>query len=149
MYSPVSGLFLYTVKKKFTLKKTERLKSRKSIELIFNAKKNFFVHPFKVHYTLTPQHDRSEPPLLAGVTVSTRNFKKAVDRNRIKRLTREAYRLQKNTLQLRLTQEKKCMKVFFVFVAKEIPLFAAVHEKLGLILERLIQKANEENIANT
>jgi ribonuclease P protein component len=137
------------VKKTFTLKKTERLKSRKSIDQLFNGGKNFFIHPFKVQYTVAAQTTAAEFPLQAGVTVSTRNFKKAVDRNRIKRLTREAYRLQKNTLELKLTQEGKNMRVFFVFVGKEIPLFAVMHEKLHLILERLIQKADEENTANT
>lgn len=137
------------MKKTFTLKKAERLKSRKSIEQLFSAGKNFFIYPFKVQYSVTAQTTASELPLQAGVTVSTRNFKKAVDRNRIKRLTREAYRLQKNNLQLKLTQEGETMRVFFVFVGKEIPLFTKMHEKLHLILERLIQIADEKNTANT
>ena len=133
--------------KKFTLKKTERLKSRKSIEQLFNAGDHFFIHPFKVYYIVEPgNHARI---LQTGVAVSTRNFKKAVDRNRIKRITREAYRLQKNTLQQLLINKQKRLNIFFVFVGKELPSFIQIHEKLRLILERLIQKADEKNIADT
>ncbi|PVD49522.1 ribonuclease P protein component [Terrimonas sp.] len=133
--------------KKFTLKKTERLKSRKSIERLFNAGDNFFIHPFKVYYTVEPGNDALL--LQMGVAVSTRNFKKAVDRNRIKRITREAYRLQKNTLQQLLINKQKHLNVFFVFVGKESPSFVQIHEKLSLILERLIQKMDEKNTPNT
>lgn len=133
--------------KKFTLKKTERLKSRKSIEKLFKAGDNFFIHPFKVYYTVEPGNDT--PLLQMGVAVSTRNFKKAVDRNRIKRITREAYRLQKNTLQQLLINKQKHFNVFFVFVGKGLPSFIHIYEKLSLILERLIQKMDEKNIPNT
>jgi len=98
---------------------------------------------------ITNLQPQEQSPLQAGVTVSTRNFKKAVDRNKIKRLTREAYRVQKNIVLQKLEAENKCMKVFFVFVGKELPSFAMLHEKLGLILERLTQKADEKNIADT
>ncbi|MFT3748168.1 MAG: ribonuclease P protein component [Agriterribacter sp.] len=142
------GYFCIPLAKKFTLKKTERLKSRKSIDHLFNAGDNFFIHPFKVYYIVKPVND---PPSLlqAGVTVSTRNFKKAVDRNRIKRITREAYRLQKNTLQQLLINKQKSVDIFFVFVGKELPSFIQIHEKLRLILERLIQKMDENNTPNT
>ena len=144
MYSPVSGLFLYWVAKTFTLAKTERLKSRKSIEKLFSAGRHFFIYPFKVYFTFSSSVE--EPPVLkAGVAVSARNFKKAVDRNRVKRLTREAYRLQKEELQQKLAARQKSLELFFVYVGKEIPVFAQLHEKLRLILERLIQKADEDN----
>ena len=132
--------------KTFTLKKIERLKSRKSIEQIFSAGNNFFIYPFKVHYTISSP---GKDILQMGVAVSTRNFKKAVDRNRIKRLIREAYRLQKNTLQQKLVSKQKGMQLFFVYVGKEMPVFTPLHEKLRLILDRLIQKADEENTPNT
>ncbi|MCC6286634.1 MAG: ribonuclease P protein component [Chitinophagaceae bacterium] len=135
--------------KKFTLKKTERLKSRKSIDRLFNAGQSFFIHPFKVHYIITAANNSSATSLQAGVTVSTRNFKKAVDRNRIKRITREAYRLQKDPLQQKLANTQKSINIFFVYVSREISSFAQMHEKLRLILERLIQKLDEKNTANT
>lgn len=134
---------------KFTLHKTERLKSRKSIERVFSAGSNFFIYPFKVQYLSIIPSDNNTPILQAGVTVSTRNFKKAVDRNRIKRITREAYRVQKNELQQILKTKQKAMQIFFIYVGKEIPVFTQLHQKLSLILERLIQKADEESATIT
>lgn len=135
--------------KKFTLKKSERLKSRKCIDELFNAGEGFFIHPFKVYYKLAPEANSKALLLQAGVTASKRNFKKAVDRNKIKRITREAYRLQKEALLQKLTDKQKSMSIFFVYVSKEISSFAQMHEKLRLILERLIQKADEKNTADT
>ena len=77
------------------------------------------------------------PPLQAGFTVSARNFKKAVDRNRIKRLMRECYRLQKSNLKISLEQNKKALAVFFIYTGKEMPKFNEVFDKIGNALKRL------------
>jgi ribonuclease P protein component len=132
-----------------TLKKNERLKSRKSIEQLFKAGNNFFIYPFKVYYIIEPAASNTISLLQAGATVSSKNFKKAVARNKIKRIIREAYRVQKNELRQLLIAEQKHLHVFFVFVGKELPAFIQIHQKLQLILERLIQNVNEKNTANT
>lgn len=81
--------------------------------------------------------------LQAGFTVSSRHFKKAVDRNRVKRLVREAYRLQKYELQLSPQLVKNSLSIFFIYVGKEIPEYALVYEKTGAVLKRLIKLINE------
>ena len=79
-----------------------------------------------------------ESNLQFGVGVSKKYFKKAVDRNRIKRLIREAYRLQKGEL-LKAVSSKKpsCLRLFFIYTAKELPDFELVKQKVSEALVRL------------
>ena len=132
------------MKEKFTLKKNERLKSRKRIEQLFREGEHFFLHPFKVHFSFSPfKNDRRGSILQTGIGVNTRHFKKAVDRNRIKRVTRESYRLQKNILIAFLQQRDLSLDLFLVYVAKEMPDYWMLNEKLRLILGKLEQQINE------
>lgn len=128
------------------MQKQERLKSRKRIELLFSEGKSFSVFPYRVQYSLEQLKGMPETPLLQmGVSVGTRNFKRAVDRNRIKRLTREAYRLQKTALGEELVLKGMQLLLFIIYTGKEIPEFMLVKEKLEIILNKLIQRINEKN----
>jgi ribonuclease P protein component len=125
---------------RFTLGKNERLKRRKIIEQLFNKGKNINVFPFRVHYM--PGYNTSGP-VQAGFTVSSRHFKKAVDRNRIKRLMREAWRLQKNSLQEKLSTAHKQLVVFLVYTGKDILPWETANEKIAVILKKLTSIADE------
>ncbi|HLP36198.1 ribonuclease P protein component [Lacibacter sp.] len=129
--------FLETVQR-YTLGKNERMKSRKQIELLFKEGKSFSISPLRVYYTVQAL-PIAHCSLLFGVAVGTRNFKKAVDRNRIKRLIREAWRLQKNELQQKLKQQNKQLHVFFIFTGKEVPDYKLIAEKTGVALQKLEQ----------
>jgi ribonuclease P protein component len=83
------------------------------------------------------------------VGVSKKIFKKAVDRNRIRRLVREAYRLQKNEMENLLTQNQLQLNIFFTYNAKELPDFNNVKEKVNVILNKLIKIINEKISSNT
>ena len=96
-----------------------------------------------------PNAQRATFNLQAGATTGSKNFKKAVDRNRIKRLIREAWRLQKPGIQKLLKEKKQQLAVFFIFTGKELPGHTMVNEKIGLILQRLINIINENNPAST
>lgn len=120
--------------KQFTLGKKERLKSRKTIEQLFRGGKSFTVSPFRIYYL--PGH-ASGSSLQFGAGVGSKNFKKAADRNRIKRMTREAWRLQKTALQEELEKQSKELVVFIIYTGKELPLYRDVYEKSGKILEKL------------
>jgi len=105
------------------------------IEHLFSKGKAISVFPLKLLYV---QVDDAEHGLKAGVTTSSRNFRKAVQRNRVKRILRESYRLQKPALQQWLTNQEKSLAVFFIYTGKELPEFNEVHEKMGLVLQKLL-----------
>lgn len=107
---------------------------------MFSKGKSISVFPLKVLYDVV---ENVEQPLQAGVTASSRHFKKAVQRNRIKRVMREAYRLQKLPLQEALQQQQKSLILFFIYIGKELPDFAEVHQKMQVILQKL-----SDNILN-
>lgn len=133
--------------KQFTLGKNERLKSRKLIEQLFNEGKGFSIAPFKVYYLIIKQKDVQQSMqdrprgifnLQFGVGVSRKTFKKAVERNRIKRLTREVFRLQKKELQEILKQKDFQLNIFFIYTGKELPDFKTVEEKVRVALQKIV-----------
>jgi len=128
--------------KRFGFAKKEKLKSRKQIEELFLNGKNFAAFPLRITYQFIPSEESS---LQVGVTAGKKYFKKAVDRNRIKRLVREAYRLQKNDLAEILKQKKLKGSLFFVYTDKTISSFSTVKEAMNKALKRLekIAEANE------
>ncbi len=79
-------------------------------------------------------------PVQAGFSVPSRNFPLAVDRNRIKRLGREAYRLQKQALLEHFLEKQQSLTLFFIFTAKKIQPYDAVHRKISVILKRLTEE---------
>jgi len=137
------------VRKQFTLGKEERLKSRKQIEQLFDKGKNIVITPFRVYFLIDEMLNaqRSMFNVQFGVGVSARNFKKAVDRNRIKRLTREAWRLQKNEIDKKVKEAQRQLNVFFIYTGKELPDFTTVKDKVAIALKKLADKI-DENISS-
>jgi ribonuclease P protein component len=129
--------------KRFGLSKKERLKSRKQIDGLFATGKSFAQFPIRVSYQFIPA--ANESLLQIGVTASKRHFKKAVDRNRIKRLLREAYRLQKEEVLLHLVKAKKSGAVFFIYTDKTVAPFLTIKEAMAKCLKRLSVIAANEN----
>ena len=121
----------------FSYNKFEKLKSRKQIELLFAKGKTIAAFPVKVFYLPvenTPMH-----PVQVGVGVSARNFKKAVDRNTIKRRMREAYRLHKLPLHEHLVAQQKSVVVFILWIDKQMPTTAALQDLMPTVIEKLIK----------
>ena len=122
----------------FSYNKFEKLKSRKQIELLFAKGKSISAFPVKVFYLPvehTPVH-----PVQVGVGVSARNFKKAVDRNTIKRRMREAYRLHKLPLHEHLVAQQKSVVVFILWIDKQMPTTAALQDLMPTVIEKLIKQ---------
>jgi ribonuclease P protein component len=131
---------------RYTLGKTERLKSRKVIEQLFKEGILFTAFPFRVVWKYLPEPNGNS--LQAGFTVSSKYFKKAVDRNRIRRLTKEAYRIQKNPLQTSLENTNQHLVIFIIYIGKEIPEYSLVVEKIAFVIGRLQKIVNENASAN-
>lgn len=122
-----------------TLRKQERLKSRKVIQELFRSGRQFSHFPFRV----TCQFASSQDPLQVGVAVSSRQFKKAVHRNRIKRLIREAWRLNKSELKTELSGRGIGMQLFIIYTGNELPEFQHIQAKLLTLIQRLIKMTHE------
>lgn len=130
----------------YTLGKNERLKSRKAIEQLFATGKSFSLFPFKVIYIkattghpaeIYNQRSTTNDQLKCAFSVSKRHFKKAVHRNRIKRLMREAYRLQKINLQNQLGNDNHGLAVFILYVSSEMPEHTMVFSKMEAVIKKL------------
>jgi ribonuclease P protein component len=80
----------------FTYPKNEKLKSKITIGLLFTDGKSVSKYPLRLVYHSGSLNDGQK--LKMGVSVSKKNFKKAVDRNYFKRILRETYRLNKHIL---------------------------------------------------
>ena len=131
---------------RYTLGKDDKLKSRKIIEQLFKEGKSFSLFPFRVIYLLQPANNIAQ--LQAGFSVGTKHFKKAVDRNRIKRLIRESYRLQKSVLEDLVKNKNKDLRIFFIYTGTDIPEYAIVSEKINFCIKRLLKITDENSDKN-
>lgn len=123
---------------KFTLGKQERLKSRKLIEKLYLHGNSVKVFPLRMMYIQT-EHT-SDFPVQAGFSVAKRNFKKAVDRNRLKRLLRENYRLQKAIVYNNIDKPY----VFMIsYLGKEEKTYHEIAEKMDKLLHLFIEETKK------
>jgi ribonuclease P protein component len=118
-----------------TFTKDERLSSRKLIEQVAKEGKSFLVHPFKVIALETALE--SKYPAQVMMSAAKKRFPRAVDRNRIKRLMREAYRKNKHTLYTALNEQNKKLALMLIYVGAELPEYKSAEDKIILILQRL------------
>ena len=98
--------------------KEERISKQKEIDLIFNEGHSFIAYPLRVIYAEKPT--ATEIPISILVSVPKRRFKRAVKRNRMKRIIRESYRLNKNELTEFLQTKEKGLFIAFLYVSNEI-----------------------------
>jgi ribonuclease P protein component len=123
----------------------QKLKSRKQIQKLFTGGNSLFVFPVKIAWMVSDplQHETGLSKIQAGVSVSKRNFKKAVDRNRIKRLLREAYRLHKKELAEQFELKSSGLSLFLIYVDKTLPTFDELKQKVALALKLLKEKTGQ------
>lgn len=124
-----------------TFSKTERLCSQSLINQLFASGSTFMVFPYSVRYCIYDNgHLPSSAQVLVGV--SKRRFRHAVDRNRVKRLTRECYRLRKHTLYDVLQQHGKTMTLSLNYVCTYIMDYSQISQRMDKVVETLVRKIN-------
>jgi ribonuclease P protein component len=118
-----------------TFSHKEKLKSETLISQLFLEGKSVSAYPLRMVYLKTTFNDAVN--VKAGVSVSKRNFKRAVDRNRIKRLMREALRLQKADYFNNMSTQYAFM---ILYIGKEKPTYLEVETKMKHLLQKFIDK---------
>lgn len=128
---------------KHTLGKQERLCSRKLIDSLFKGggSRAMSGFPLRMVYAMTERHE-GEPAAQILVSVPKRCFKRAVKRNRIKRLVREAYRLNKHILADALERHEPQMSATMAFIYTDSHLhdYATVEQRVHNLLTRLSER---------
>ena len=116
--------------KKNTLGKKERLKSKKLIGKLFEEGKSIKKYPFRLMYLIQDKNS-FKIKTQASFSVPKINFKKAVDRNRIKRLIKEAYRLEQRKI---LQDYNLPFVIMITYLGKKEPIFCDVKENIKELL---------------
>jgi ribonuclease P protein component len=119
--------------------KKEKLKSKKLIDQLFKEGQSVSAFPLRLVYL--PTEFDEDIFAKTGVSVSKRHFKKAVDRNRIKRLLREAYRLHKAEFFNNLPTQYAFM---ILYIGKSKPSFAEVENKMNVLFRKFLKKTDEQ-----
>ena len=122
----------------FSYPKKEKLKSQKLIEQLFSEGKSVSAFPLRMVYLKTEFED--DVQFKTGVSTSKRNFKNAVDRNRIKRLLREAYRLNKAVYFNNISGSYALM---ILYISKDGTDFDSVETKMKQLLDAFSKKVSQ------
>ena len=134
----------------FRFQRAERLKSEKVISSLFKKGRSFSCYPLRLVYTeITPLSTKADStdfsPVQFSLSVSKKKFKRAVDRNLLRRRIRESYRLQKHELYLFLkdhaTLSEKQFAFMVIYTAKDALPYADIHKGI----RKMITKWKMEN----
>ncbi len=132
--------------KKFPFGRKERLKSRKLIASIFQEKQSSGAYPLRFFWQCLPPDSSSLTSVQVGFSVPKKKFKSAVKRNRIKRLIREAYRLQGSPLLHSFIQEQEIKLIgLWVFVGDSLPDYSEIEKALIKSVNKLMKALKERN----
>ncbi len=128
--------------KNFTYQKKDKLKSRKQTQFLFSKGTAITMHPIRLLYTIEKVEAGIFPNglLQAGVGAPSRQFRKAVQRNRVKRLLREGYRLEKPNFTNSISLTNTRLNLFFLYVDVNVQTQQQIQTSIKLILQKLADK---------
>lgn len=131
----------------YTLSKAERISLQSRIDLLFTKGDSFIAYPLRIVYTV--REINGDEPLVSILTsVSKRRFKRAVKRNRVKRLIKENFRLQKYAFQEMAILAGKSIDIAFLYLKDELPEYSdiekAIFKTIAVMKEKLLISNNYE-----
>mgnify|MGYP001196469982 CR=1 FL=1 len=121
----------------FSFSKKERLKNKIEIESLFSEGNRFFEYPFNVIWKLDSNSDSS---LKMAVSVPKKKIPNATDRNKIKRLVREAFRKNKTIIQQPLEAKNVKLHLMLVYSQSSIISMSEIEDKISVTLQRLAEQ---------
>ena len=124
--------------------KGQKLKSEKAIELLFREGKSLFIYPIKLQFHIGIAGQFQKQGLAFSVSASKKNFKRAVDRNLLKRRMREAFRQEKKTIEHHLITNHIHLSCMFIFVGKTISDYTEIQKSISIISRRLYALISKE-----
>lgn len=122
--------------------KEERLHKKRHIDQLFTSKQAFTIYPYRVIYQFEPTTDQKPAERAAClISVAKKRFKRAVARNRLKRLTREAYRLNKSPLCKVLEEKDLTLHFALIAICDDLPSFARCQKAMKQVVSKLSERA--------
>ena len=120
----------------YTFKKEERLCNKKLIDELFHNGSSFLCYPYRVSWLAVAE--ANESPVQVLIAVPKKRYKRAVDRNLLKRRIREAYRLNKQEYLYAMLSEAQKNIVFSIgYIGKEIEPYDLMEKKMLKLLRQL------------
>ena len=123
----------------FSLKKNERLRSKNDIDKLFTSGESFVIYPCRIVYKFSDSNFSSKASIL--ISIPKKRFKRAVKRNLLRRRTREAYRLNKNSL-LHNLPNNRTLNIAFLYISNELNDYSVIEKKMKESLVRLNKEIN-------
>jgi len=130
----------------FSFSKKEHLCGETRINKLYTEGKAFIAYPLRVVYLFVKTEDEVSAKIM--VNVPKKRFKRAVKRNRLKRLMREAYRLNKTLLINILSENNMNIYISFNYVSDEESDFATIEQKIKAALLKITEKINSKTLSD-
>jgi len=128
---------------RFFFPKNERLLLQKAIDRLFNNGQSFLSYPLRIIYLPENEAQTSCFGIAVLISVPKKRIKHAVNRNRIKRLIRETYRLQKNRLVEHYEQHNRRLHVAFHYIGNEVMTYTVIEKAMSKALKTIYEKEKE------
>ena len=123
-----------------TFSKNEKLCSKRSFAILIDAKQSFYAGRLRVSFFFDLPAELVSAPCQVAMVATKRDFKRAADRNLLKRRMREAYRIHKSPLLEQLLQKGKNLSLLIRYNSREIRSFQEIEQDMCLALRQLIKK---------